>query len=184
MRLARHARSRGEGGVALWIIVAALLGGAAWFLYSARRDAENNTRAFAREVVQRVVVNYDDKYLNYHLTPEALAKYQPGYRERMLQYLRGFGPVTQPVPITGDVSFNSYFFDPVGIFKAVLVYPTMTATLELTITRGMTRWQVNDIDLRWNPPAAPTPTPSPVLAAPTPTPSPTPEQKAPRRKRR
>jgi hypothetical protein len=98
----------------------------------------------------------------------------------MLQNLRSFGPVKQPIPITGDVHFSSYFFEPMGTFRVELVYPTMTAYLDLVITRGMTVWQVDEINLTWNPP--PTPSPAPMMAA-TPTPSPTPEQAKPRKKR-
>ena len=95
----------------------------------------------------------------------------------MLGNLRSFGPVKQPIPITGDVRFSSVFFDPVGTFRAELVYPTMTAYLELTISRGMTVWQVDEIesDLESSTDAhafantavapSPTPSPTPVEAA-------------------
>ena len=185
MKLARHARTRAEGGLALWIIVAALVGGAFWFLYSSRRDGDKNARAFATEVAQRVAVNYDEKYLHVHLSPEAQTKYLQSYRDRMLQNLRSFGPVKQPIPVNGDVQFSSYFFEPHGTFKADLVYPTMTAALELVISRGMTVWQVDEINLTWTPPPTPTPSPTPPPAmAPSPTPSPTPEQQKPQRRKR
>ena len=185
MKLHRHARTRAEGGLALWIIVAALVGGALWFLYSSRRDGDKNARAFATEVAQRVAVNYDEKYLSVHLSPEGQAKYLPSFRERMMQNLRSFGPVKQPIPVSGDVRFSSGFFEPIGTFKADLVYPTMSASLELIISRGMTVWQVNEINLTWTPPPTPTPSPTPTPAfSASPTPSPTPEQKAPRRRKR
>lgn len=184
MRLARNSRIRGEGGIALWIIILALIGGGLWFLYSSRRDGEKNARAFANEVVQRVAVNYDEKYLHVHLSPEAQVKYLASWRERMMQHLRGLGTPKQPIEVKGDVQFTSGFFDPHGTFRAELTYPTTTAVLELFVTRGMTVWQVDDINLIWTP--APTPTPSPTpppeIASPTPSPTPTPQQK-PRRKR-
>lgn len=180
MKLARNSRTRGEGGLALWIIVAALVLGVLWFLYSSRRDGDKNARVFADEVVQRVAVNYDEKYFHVHLSPEAQTKYLQSWRDRMLQNLRSFGPVKQPIPVKGDVQFSSGFFEPVGTFRAELVYPTMTAYLDMAISRGMTVWQVNEINLTWNPPPTPTPAPTPVMT-PTPMPSPTPEQK--RRKR-
>jgi hypothetical protein len=182
MKLARHSRIKAEG-MGLWIIVVVLVGGALWFLFSSRKDGERNARAFANEVVQKIAVNYDEKYFHVHLSPEAQAKYLQSWRDRMLQNLRSFGPVKQPIPVTGDVHFSSYFFEPRGNFRAELVYPTMTAYLELEISRGMTVWQVNDINLGWTPPPAPSPTPAPEVAA-TPTPSPTPPpQKQQRRKR-
>ena len=175
MRLARHARIKGEGGFVLWFIVLALVGGALWFLYSSRKDGERNARVFANEVVQRVVVNYDEKYLHVHLSPEAQAKYLASWRERMLQNLRQLGTVKQPIEVKGDVQFSSGFFDPHGNFRAELTYPTTTAVLELFVTRGMTVWQVDDINLIWTPAPTPTPAASPTPAmAPSPTPSPTP----------
>jgi hypothetical protein len=175
MKLARNSRTKGEGGLVLWIIVAALVGGALWFLYSSRRDGDKNARIFANEVVQRVAVNYDEKYLHVHLSPEAQAKYLASWRERMLQTLRQLGTVKQPIEVKGDVQFSSYFFDPHGNFRAELTYPTTTAALELVITRGMTVWQVDDINLIWTPAPTPTPAASPTpVIAPSPTPSPTP----------
>src|SRR6267143_4872131 len=181
MRSAQNTQSRGEGALALIIIVAALVLGALWFLFSSRNDGQKNARAFADDVVQHVAVNYDEKYLHVHLSPEGQTKYLQSFRERMLQNLRSFGQVKQPIPVKGDVVFSSYFFEPVGTFRAELVYPTMTAYLDLIITRGMTVWQVDDLNLTWNPPPTPTPSPTPAMS-PSPTPSPTPEQK-PKRKR-
>ena len=174
MKLARHVRIRAEGGLALWIIVAALVGGALWFLYSSRKDGQRNATTFANEMTQRVAVNYDEKYLHVHLSPQAQTKYLQSWRDRMLQNLKSFGSVKQPIPVTGDVQFSSYFFEPRGTFRAELVYPTMTAYLEMFVTRGMTVWQVDDINLTWTPPPTPTPAPTPEVA-PSPTPSPTPE---------
>jgi len=168
----------------LWIIVAALIGGAIWFLYSSRQDAEKNARAFAKEVTQRVAVNYDEKYLHVHLSPEAQVKYLQSWRERLLQNVRGLGTVKQPIEVKGDTHFSSYFFEPTGNFRAELVYPTTTAALELVISRGMTVWQVDDINLVWTPAPTPTPAASPTpVMAPSPTPSPIPEPKQ-RRKRK
>jgi hypothetical protein len=175
MKLSRHCRIRGEG-MGLWIIVLALVGGALWFLFSSRKDGEKNARAFAAEVAQKIAVNYDGKYFHVHLSPAAQTKYLQSWRDRMLQNLRSFGPVKQPIPITGDVHFNSYFFEPMGTFRVELVYPTMTAYLDLVITRGMTVWQVDEINLTWSPPPTPTPAPTPEMA-PSPTPSPTPPQR-------
>jgi hypothetical protein len=184
MKLSRKTHIRAEGGLALWIIVAALILGALWFLFSSRRDGDKKARAFADEVTQRVAVNYDEKYLHVHLSPEAQRKYLQSWRDRMLENVRSFGPVKQPIPVKGDVLFSSYFFEPVGTFRAELVYPTMTAYLDLVISRGMTVWQVNDINLTWTPPPAPTPSPTPEMTpSPTPSPTPTPEQKQRRKKR-
>lgn len=183
MKLSRNVRIKAEGGIALWVIVAALVGGALWFLYSSRQDGDKNARAFAIEVTNRVAVQYDEKYLHVHLSPPAQAKYLQSWRERLMQNLRSLGPVKQPIEVKGDVHFSSGFFDPVGNFRAELTYPTTTAVMELVVTRGMTVWQIEDINLVWTPVATPTPAPTPAMT-PTATPTPTPEEKQPRRKRR
>lgn len=178
MRLARTARIKGEGGIALLVIVLLLLGGIAWWLYSSRHDAERNARIFATEVTKRVVINYDEKYLHVHLGPEAQVTYLRSWRDRLLDRLREFGVPAQPIDVQGEVAFTSYFFDPKGTFRAQLVYPTMSAQLELGVSRGMTVWQVDMINVTWTPPPTPTPTPAPTsLVTPTPTPTPAPEQK-------
>lgn len=182
MKLARNVRLRGEGGFVLWFIVLALVGGALWFLYSSRRDGERNARIFASEVVQRVAVNYDEKYLHVHLSPEAQVKYLASWRERMLLNLRQLGTVKQPIEVKGDVQFTSGFFDPHGNFRAELTYPTTTAAIELVVTRGMTVWQVDDINLIWTPAPTPTPSPSPTPEMASPTPSPSPAQTKRKRK--
>lgn len=176
MRLARSARSRGEGGIALLVIVLLILGGIVWWLYSSRQDAQKNARIFATEVAKRVAINYDEKFLHIHLSPEGQVQYLKSSRDRLLDRLREFGVPTQPLDVQGDVVFSSYFFDPQGTFRAQLNYPTTSAQLEMGISRGMTVWQVDTITLLWTPPPAPTPTPGPAMS-PTPTPTPKMEQK-------
>ena len=181
MRLAQHSRVKAEG-LAIWLILLAILGGAVWFVFSSRADGQKNAHAFASEVTQKVVVNYDEKFLDLRLSTKARSAYSPMWRSRMMKYLRDFGPLSQPIETKGDVRFTSQFFDPIGSFRSQLTYATTTATLELTVSKGMTNWQVDDINLIWNPPPAPSPTPSPVMT-PSPTPSPA-ADKAPRKRKR
>ena len=185
MKRGRNSNRKGEGGLALWIIVAALLGGALWFLYSSRSEADKKMREFAGQVVQTMAVNYDVRFLNNHMTPAAQANYIPSWRDRMVGFLKGFGPMSKPIETKGDVHFNSLFFDPVGTFESVLTYPTMTAKMNLTVIRGMNNWQVDQIELTWTPPPTPTPSPTPaVTPSPTPTPTAEPKQQPQRRKKR
>jgi hypothetical protein len=183
MRLARTARIKGEGAAALLVIVLLLLGGIVWWLYSSRTDAEKNARIFAAEVAKRVAINYDEKYLHVHLSPDAQRTYLRSARDRLLERLRELGVPAQPIEVEGRLSFTSYFFDPRGTYHAKLKYPGKSAQLELDISRGMTVWQIDAINLPWTPEQAPVPTPTPeVSASPTPTPTPVPQQKQ-RRKR-
>jgi hypothetical protein len=181
MRLSRTARIKGEGGAALLVIVLLLLGGIVWWLYSSRQDAEKNARIFATEVAKRAAINFDEKFLHVHLSPDAQKTYLRSSRDRLLDRLREFGVPAQPIEIQGDLLFTSYFFDPHGQFHAKLKYPAGPAQLDLDISRGMTVWQVDAINLSGTPPPAATPAPT-QMASPTPTPTPEAQQKV-RRKR-
>jgi hypothetical protein len=182
MRRAQDAQRKGEGGLAIWIILLALIGGAVWFLYSSRRDADGKMRQFADQIVQTMAVNYDVRFLNAHMTPQAQTNYIPSWRDRMVGFLKGFGPMSKPIQTKGDIQFTSGFFDPHGSFQSLLTYPTMTATLKLTVVRAMNTWQVDELELVWTPP--PTPTPAPMAEiTPSPTPSPTPDPKQKRKRK-
>ena len=181
MRRARAARVRGEGLVLLLIVLAILAGGT-WFVFSSRRESEKNCQAFALLVAERVAVHYDEKFLHVRLGPDAQKKFLQSVRDRMIAQLRQFGTPAQPIPLKGEVQFESGFFKPRGTFRAHLKYPDKMAYLDLAISSGMTVWQVDDIYLTWDTPPAPAPTATPALA-PTPTPTPIPEQK-PKRKRK
>ena len=176
MKLAQQSRIKAEG-LGIWIIVLAIVGGGIWFVYSGRADGQKNGRAFAEEVIQKVAVEYDEKYLEQRLSYAARAQYLPLWRTRMMQFLKGFGPLAKPPETKGEVYFTSHFFDPRGSFRSDLTYANQTAYLELTVSKE-TRWQIDEINLVWNPPPAPTPTPSPVMApSPTPTPTPAPARR-------
>jgi hypothetical protein len=182
MKRARNSQRKGEGGLAIWIILLALIGGAVWFLYSSRRDAESKMRQFADQIVQTMAVNYDARFLNAHMTPQAQTNYIPSWRDRMIAFLKGFGPMSKPIETKGDVQFSSGFFDPHGSFQSLLSYPTMTATLKLTVIRAMNTWQVDELELVWTPPPTPTPAPTAEIS-PSPTPSPTPDPKQKRKRK-
>ena len=176
MRLARTTRIKGEGAIALLVIVLLILGGIVWWLYSSRQDAEKNARTFATEVANKVAVNYDEKYLHVHLSPDGQKTYLRSARDRLLDRLREFGTPVQVTDVQGELMFTSYFFDPHGTFHAQLKYPAASAQLDIDLSRGMTVWQVDSISLTGNPPPAPAPAPAPApVAAPTPAPTPKPK---------
>lgn len=184
MRRTQAARVRGEGLV-LVLIVLAILAGGTWFVFSSRRESEKNCREFAALVAERVAVQYDEKFLHVRLGPEAQKKFLQSVRDRMIARFRQFGTPAQPIPLEGEVRFESGFFRPMGTFRAQLKYPNTSAYLDLTISSGMTVWQVDDIYLVEEPPPKAAATATPASAAPTPLPTPTlaPEQK-PKRKRK
>ena len=185
MRLARRARIKGEGGIALLVIVLLILGGIVWYLFASRRDSEKGARLFAAEVARRVAINYDEKYLHVNLSPDGQKTYLKSARDRLIERLRALGVPSQPIEVQGDVTFTSHFFEPRGTLSAQLKYPTTTAQLELNISRGMTVWQIDAINLPWTPAQTSTPAPaSLVMASPTPTPIPTPEPRTKAKRKR
>ena len=180
MKLARHSTIRGEG-LAIWIIVLAIVAGGIWFIYASRKESADKGRAFAMEVTRKLAIDYDESYLIAHLNPQNQTARHPAWRERLFKNLRSFGPLAKPPETTGDITFTSQFFDSRGTFRTELTYPTMTAHFDLSISTGATGWRIDELNLVWNPPP-PTPTPTPAIT-PTPTPSPTPEGKQRRRNR-
>jgi hypothetical protein len=182
MKLARTARIKGEGGIALLIIVLLLLGGIVWWLYSSRRDADKNARIFVTEVANHLAVNFDEKYFHVHQSPDAQKTYLRSARDRLLERLREFGVPAQPIEVDGTLVFTNQFFDPRGTYHVQLKYPTTTAQMDIDISRGMTVWQIDAINLTGTPPPTPTPASTPEIS-PSPTPAPEAEQTRRRRKR-
>lgn len=184
MKRARNARIRGEGGMAIWIIVVFIIAGIVWYVYSSKGNTVKEGQQFAEEVSKKVCVDFDDRYLLSHLNRENQAANLPAWRERLFRNLRSFGPMTKQMEVTGNVIFTSHFFDPRGTYQTNLTYATTPARLDLEISKAPTGWRIDEINLVWTPPS---PTPAPVMAAatptPTPSPSPTPEQKQRRKKR-
>src|SRR4051794_1845127 len=183
MRRARKARIKGEGGIAIWIIVVGILAGIVWFVYASRDDTIKEARVFAQEVSKKIAVDFDDRYLLTHLNRENQAANLPAWRERLFRSLRSFGPMTKPMETTGDISFTSYFFDPRGTYQTNLTYATMPAHLDISVSKANAGWRIDELNLVWTPPS---PTPAPVAAVSptaTPSPSPTAEPKQRRKKR-
>lgn len=181
MRRARNARISGEGA-SIWIIVVFILAGLVWFLYSSRGDTVKEARRFAEEVSKKIAIDFDDRYFLSHLNPENQAAHLPAWRERLFRSLKSFGPMTKPLEVSGDVTFTSYFFEPRGTYKVDLFYATMPAHLDLSVSKGIAGWHIDELNLVWTPPS---PTPAPVVAAsPTPTPTPAPSPTPARRRKR
>ncbi|HSH38155.1 MAG TPA: hypothetical protein VK993_05160 [Chthoniobacterales bacterium] len=162
----RH-RERGQSAV-LVVVLLAIVGGIAAWLFAARARSEAEAREFARDAATRLAVDLDRKFFDRAIAPDRVAKYPPSYRDRVIDKLRGFGRPIAPVELEGSVSFTSHFFQPTATFRAHLRYPQMPANLYLTISRPRGWWQIDDMNISWEQAAPPEPPPAPAAAAPSP----------------
>jgi hypothetical protein len=49
----------------------------------------------------------------------------------------------QPIRIDENVTWESHFFEPKGFFTAHLNYPTQNATLQISVSHPVGKWQVD-----------------------------------------
>ncbi|HME88274.1 MAG TPA: hypothetical protein VKE30_03590 [Chthoniobacterales bacterium] len=123
----------------------AILGGGLWYLYSNKAVTDREARDFARETVKRLTVDHDRQYLENHLGPQAKLDMPPSMRDYFIQRLTQFGAPAQPIRIEENVTFESYFFEPRGIFTAHLDYPGQGAMLQMATSHPVSRWQIDNV---------------------------------------
>ena len=162
-------RERGQV-IVLILIVLALIGGGAWWLFTSKRQSETDARVFAQQAAERMAIQFDRKFLDQHLGPEAQVQFPPSFRERLLNHLRELGVPSPQIDLEGKVTFTSRFFEPSGQFRARLMYPEKPAFLDLAVSRPHAHWQIDYLNLTYVPTPTPTPEPSPALGV-TPLPS-------------
>lgn len=104
-------------------------------------------RDFARVAAARPAFDLDRKFLDRTIAPERVAKYPPSYRDRIITKPGGFGRPTPPAEMSGDVYFQSYFFQPSGTRRAQLQYPAMPAEIHMAISRREGWWQIDDLNI-------------------------------------
>src|SRR5436305_14980805 len=130
IKLSSQSKFSGQGLVII-IIVLALIGAGLWYLYSNKAVTDREARTFAREAITKITVDHDRQYLEAHLGPQAKIDLPPSGRDMMIQRFTQFGVPAQPIQIDESVTWQSYFFEPSGIFRAHLNYPGQGAILEL-----------------------------------------------------
>jgi len=133
------------------IILVALIGCGLWYLYSTKAATDREAREFARETVKRLMVDHDRQYLETRLGPQAKLDLPPSQRDYMIQRFAQFGVPSQPIQIDESVTFESYFFEPRGIFTAHLNYPAQGAILQLATSHPVSRWQIDNVTFTTQP---------------------------------
>jgi hypothetical protein len=176
LKLSSKRKSSGQI-IVLLIIVLALLGGAWWYLNSNKENAAREGTAFAKDAVQKIVVQHDINFFNSRLSPQARMNFPASTQQEFMNEIVKLGAPVRPVDVQGKIEFNSQFFEPHGSFHARIYYPERYADVNLTISHPVGRWQIDEIIFIPQQQAAPGPAvaPPPAPSAPPATGSPAPE---------
>ncbi len=139
---------RGEGLVIV-IILVAIVGGIAWWLFSTKNQSDREARAFGRQMIDRLTVKHDLNFFSSNLSPQGKLDYPPSTQQMLVQKLTEMGTPLQPIKIDETVAFEEQFFSPRGFFTAHLNYPSGPATMELAISHPVGKWQVDNLSMTW-----------------------------------
>jgi hypothetical protein len=145
-KLKLNPRSKTSGQViVILIIVVALLVGAWWWLSSNKQEMAREGKQFARDTVQRIVVNRDINFFNSRLSPAARMNFPASAQQDFFAEIAKLGAPSGAIDVKGDVEFNSQFFEPHGNFQARINYPARYADMNLAISHPVGRWQIDEI---------------------------------------
>ena len=145
-KLSSRSKLSGQGLIVV-IIALVLVGAGLWYLYSNKATTDREAREFAREAVKRLAVDRDRQYLEGHLGPQAKLDLPPSGRDYLIQRFTQLGVPSQPIQIDESVTFQSYFFEPSGIFTAHLNYPGQGMMLQMATSHPVSRWQIDNVTL-------------------------------------
>jgi hypothetical protein len=102
-------------------------------------------KEFAREAVQRIVVQRDIKFFNSRLGPAARMNFPASAQQDFFAEIAKLGAPVGAIDVQGDIEFNSQFFEPHGTFHARINYPARYADLNLVISHPVGRWQIDEV---------------------------------------
>jgi hypothetical protein len=145
-KLKMHSRSKSSGQViVILIIVLALVGAGFWWLSSNKQEMAREGKQFARDAVQRIVVQRDINFFNSRLSPAARMNFPASAQQDFFAEIAKLGAPTGTIDVKGEIEFNSQFFEPHGNFQARINYPARYADMNLVISHPVGRWQIDDI---------------------------------------
>jgi hypothetical protein len=152
-RLSNNWRSNEAGsGLVVVIVLLAIIGGLAWWLFNTKNTSDREARAFGREMIQRLAVQHDQAFFANHLGPQARMDFPPSQQQYMMGKLTEMGVPAQPIKIDETVTFESKFFSPRGFFTAHLNYPAQSATMEVAVSHPVSKWQIDNLTMTWDRP--------------------------------
>ncbi|HEX4639332.1 MAG TPA: hypothetical protein VH170_07590 [Chthoniobacterales bacterium] len=149
MKLNSRSKQTAEGLIVV-LILAVILLGIGWYLYSTKAATDKECRVFGHDIINRLMVNHDPLVLDNELSPEMKLKFPPSAKQLTIQHLNQLGAPQQPIRIEDNVTFDSTFFGlisyaPHGFFTAHLDYPGQSLLLQIAVSHPQTKWQVDDI---------------------------------------
>ena len=140
-----NSSSKSSGQViVILIIVLALVGIGFWYLSSNKQEMAREGKQFARDAVQRIVVQRDINFFNSHLSPQARMNFPQSAQQDFFAEIAKLGAPAGAIDVKGDIEFNSQFFEPHGNFQARINYPARYADINLLISHPVGRWQIDD----------------------------------------
>jgi hypothetical protein len=142
-----HRSRTGGDGLVVVIVLLAIVGIGAWWLYSHKKEMDKEGRAFGRQMIEQLTVNHNLAFFSNNLGPQARVDYPPSQQQFMIQQFQQLGVPAQPIQIDSKMVWESQFFEPKGYFTANLKYPARGATLELAISHPVSKWQVDNMTL-------------------------------------
>jgi hypothetical protein len=141
-----NSRSNSSGQIlGVVIILLALLGAGAWWLFSNKQTMAKEGRAFGKEAIQRIVLQRDAAFFSSRLSPQARIQYPPSAQQEFFSEIEKLGTPVGPVDVQGDIEFQSQFFEPRGNFHARVNYAARGAEINIAISHPVGRWQLDEV---------------------------------------
>jgi hypothetical protein len=148
-------KRREEQGSVLFfiIIVVAIVAGGYYFLFRLKHSSQLEGQQFARDVVEHVAFQHDVKYLHSVIAPERRIAFPPATEQDFINTFSRLGTPARDYTLSGDLTFERYFFSPQGTFKGTLTYPDRHATVYVSIAKAGGYWVLRDLGITWERPA-------------------------------
>src|SRR6267143_44611 len=134
-------RSRESGSALLFVIILVVVIAGGWYgLSNLRRNSEIEGKQFAQEVIERVAVQHDGKYLHSIVAADRRIAFPPATEQGFIDGFIKLGAPDRNYSVDGSRTFESYVFSPHVTFRSILTYADRHATtLDYTVVSQATR---------------------------------------------
>ncbi len=149
MKRNTHRHQQSGQGIVILIVLVVVVGGGLFYLSSNKQSMDKEGRAFGRNTLNNIIVNYDVNALGNNLSPEAKLQLPPSEQNALINQLRTLGQPVQGFKIDEEMNWEGAwvfkFFEPHGTFTAHLNYPAGPATLGIDVNHPVGRWQITNL---------------------------------------